>query len=436
METYSMLRFLKPKDILGLVAKYDTPFIIYDQKSIVKNINYLQTLKINDKTPIIRYSLKANTNSAIVFLLNNLNVKFDASSSYEALRAIKSGADASKILLTSQEIDENVYELIVQGVEFDACSLSQLKWYGKHFPNTDVTIRINPGLGSGLVNRLNTGGNKSSFGIWYEYIEDVINIVEKYNLNVKRIHQHTGSGHNPKIWLKTCELLLNISKHFPTAETINFGGGYRVLGGGVSRDGMDNEEKYDYQDIFIQLGQIINKYKHVLHFNIEIEPGTFIMANAGTLISKVIDIVDTGENGYTFLKLNTGINDLARPGFYGAIHPMVVISDNNSDNKRLKKYLVVGHCCIAGDTFTPYPGDVENTQEQYLQEANIGDYIAIERAGAYCSSMNMKNFNSFPEIAEYMILKNGVIKQIKYKQSIEDILHMQIIPEELKLGEL
>src|SRR6185436_10635991 len=98
-------------------------------------------------------------------------------------------------------------------------------------------------------------------------------------------------------------------------------------------------------------------------------PGTFLTANAGILITSIEDIVDTGKEGYTFLKLDTGMNDILRPGMYGSQHPMMVVT-NTSDKE---SYVAVGHNCESADMLTPAPGNPEKLQPRLLSKADIGD---------------------------------------------------------------
>src|SRR5690606_2221921 len=132
---------------------------------------------------------------------------------------------------------------------------------------------------------------------------------------------------------------------------------------------------------------------------IEIEPGTFLVANACAIVSTVQDIVDTGPEGYTFLKTDTGMTEIWRPSPYGAQHPLVVVpaDESRDDANEAADYLVVGHCCESGDILTPAPDEPEVLLPRRLQKAEIGDLLVVEAAGAYCSAMPAKNYNSFPE---------------------------------------
>jgi diaminopimelate decarboxylase len=149
------------------------------------------------------------------------------------------------------------------------------------------------------------------------------------------------------------------------------------------------------------------------------------VANAGVLLATVQDVVNTGEGGHTFLKLDAGMTEVLRPSLYGAQHPIVVHSATQKDNAT-EKYVVVGHCCESGDLFSCAPGDPETIAERTLSKAAIGDLVTIEGAGAYCSSMSTKNYNSFPEAAEVLLDSNGELHLIRKRQSLSQILENEV----------
>ena len=119
------------------------------------------------------------------------------------------------------------------------------------------------------------------------------------------------------------------------------------------------------------------------------------MANAGGLLAEVHDLVNTGQGGYHFIKLNTGMTELLRPSIYGAQHPIDVFNKKISDksNNASYDYVVVGHCCESGDILTPAPGDPELLATRSFSDVEIGDLVLIGGTGAYASAMTLKNYN-------------------------------------------
>lgn len=229
-------------------------------------------------------------------------------------------------------------------------------------------------------------------------------IAAQYNLNIKRIHTHIGSGSDPTVWQTVSLLSLDLVREFPTVHTLNLGGGYKV-----------GRMSYEYSTDLQKVGEpVIEAFRAFAaetgrEIKLEIEPGTFLVANSGALLSTVQDIVQTGETGHTFLKLDSGMTEVLRPSLYGAQHPLVI--HNNASETA--KYVVVGHCCESGDLFSCAPNDPEVLAERLLKKTEIGDVISIEGAGAYCAGMSTKNYNSFPEAAEVLIDLSGNIHLIR-----------------------
>jgi len=374
-----------------------------------------------------RYAMKANSNAYILRLFNDLGIHFDASSGYEAERALLAGIDGKKIQITAQEYPANLKDLIQQGVLFNASSCRQLERYGRDFPGSAVSIRINPGIGSGHNNRTNVGGLSSSFGIWHEWIPNVRVIAEKYGLKITKLHTHIGSGSDPETWRRVVDMSLEVVRAFPDVKTLNLGGGYKVAR-------TPAEKTTDLQII----GQSVKEafkafYKETgRKLDLEIEPGTYLVAASGILLAQVMDKVSTGKEGFTFLKVDTGMNDLTRTTLYGSVHPVKIYPAGKMEQEKKEKVVIVGHCCESGDIFTPVPGDPEGIQPLELPEAHIGDLLALGVAGAYCASMSLTNYNSFPQIPEVLITCDGKMKLLRERQTVRNMVALEC-EKELKV---
>lgn len=385
--------FLTPAKAQELVTQYGSPLYVYSRTKLVQQAQ--QALQITAPYGVsVRYAMKANSHPDILKVFRENGVIIDASSAYEVEKAIASDFKPDQILLTSQQLAANLDSLIQSGVQFNATSLRQLEEYGKVAPGTEVTVRINPGVGSGHSAKTNVGGVTSSFGIWHEYIPKVHEIAKQYNLKIHRLHTHIGSGTDPDVWQSVIKTSLDLVRQFPDVQTINLGGGFKVAR-------MDDEIGADMIKIGERLTSELQAFADQTgrQLHLEVEPGTFLVANAGILIAQVEDIVDTGKDGYSFLKLNTGLNDILRPSFYAAQHPMEIINEATD----LQEYVVVGHNCESGDLLTPAPGDPEKLQPRLLKKAKIGDIILIGGAGAYCASMSAHGYNSFPSAKELLV---------------------------------
>ena len=300
-------KFLNANIAQKVKAKYELPIYVYSEKALrTQGENALNFP--NNYGLTVRFAMKSSPNAAILQLFKRMGINFDASSGYEIERAIKAGVDPSWISLSSQEFPSNFAELYKKGIEFNACSLNQLEQFGKLFPGGKCGIRFNPGKGSGGTGKTNVGGPASSFGIWHELKDEVKKIAAKYNIQIVRIHTHIGSGSDPAIWQAVASSSLSLVEYFPQVTVLNLGGGFKV-------GRMNYEYSTDLQKVGAPIKDAFEQFytKTGRKLKLEIEPGTYLVANSGALLCTVQDIVTTGEGGYDFIKLDAGMTEVLRP---------------------------------------------------------------------------------------------------------------------------
>ena len=417
-----MAAFLNDDQVRAIRAEFGSPVYVYDQRTLEAQAEAVLNFP-NAFGLTARYAMKALPNSTVIRILTQKGLHIDASSGYEAERAMRAGVPGPHIMLTAQQIPENLKNLIEQGVIFNACSLNQLRTYGDLFPGRSLSVRINPGLGSGHSKRTNVGGPASSFGIWHEYIADVQKICKQRDLTITTMHTHIGSGSDPEVWERVALMSLKICVGFENATTLSLGGGYKVgrMPGEVSTDlqiiGQHMAEAFEMTAA--QTGRTLR---------LEVEPGTYLVANAGAIVATAIDVVDTGQDGYKFIKTDTGMTEVIRPSMYGAQHPIAVVPAEEEE-RGIDEYIVVGHCCESGDVLTPAPDDPEGLLPRLLTKANVGDAVVIGGAGAYCAGMSSKNYNSFPEAAEVLLDRGGALHLIRKRQTLDQVLENEIVPD-------
>lgn len=422
MQSIEKLKFLTPSQVRNLAKEYGTPIFVYSQAELERKCEEALAFP-NAYGLTLRYAMKANPNANILKIMRNKGIQIDASSGYEVHRALLAGFTPQEIQLTSQEEPKDLKELVEKGVYFNACSLKQLENFGKMFPGHKLSLRFNPGLGSGHTKKTDVGGTTSAFGIWHEKVKELRELIDKYNLVVEKVHTHIGSGSDPEVWKAVAHYTLEYAELFPTCTIVNLGGGFKV-------GRMIDEKSTDMQLIGAPVKELFVEFakKHNRKLHLEIEPGTFYVANSGCILTSVDDKIDTGNQGFTFLKLDTGMDANTRPSLYGSRHPMVVVpkeESSHSNPPKSKEYVVVGHCCESGDVFTQKEGGEPITRE--MAEAALGDYVVMEGSGAYCSSMSTKNYNSFPETAEVLIDLDGKSHLIRKRQSLEQIVQNEIL---------
>lgn len=413
-------RLLSPSLARQIAADFGTPVYVYDQTALERQARAALAFP-NAFGLTARFAMKALPNAAILRIFDRAGMHFDASSGYEAWRALQADIAPEKISLSTQELPADFAALWNAGITVNACSLHQLDTIGQLFPGAAIGVRFNPGKGSGGTGKTNVGGPDASFGIWHEHLSAVQEIAVRHQLRIIRIHTHIGSGSDPLVWQQVSQLSLALTRHFPEVTTLNLGGGYKVAR-------IAEEKGTDLQTVGAPIKAAFEKLAEETgrRLHLEIEPGTFLVANCGALLARVQDVVDTGAQGRRFLKLDTGMTELLRPSLYGAQHPVFLFPEN--DTGRLQNYVVVGHCCESGDLVTCAPGEPETISSRPLPEAAIGDLCLIGGAGAYCSAMSTKNYNSFPEAAEVLVDTSSRPHLIRRRQTLEQIIQNEILP--------
>lgn len=398
---------------------HGTPVYVYSEEVLLRQAQRAQAMP-NAYGLKVRYAMKANSTVSLLRCLYQAGISIDASSGHEVERALRAGIAPGDIQITAQEMPDNIGELYRAGVLVNACSLAQLEKIGRASPGAEVSVRINPGLGSGHSNRTNVGGVSSSFGIWHEYLDRIQALCRRHALTIRRAHTHIGSGTDPQVWKQVARMSLDMCRLLPDVEILSLGGGFKIARNAAETDA-------DLQAIGLSVQAAFEEFYHASGRKLiqEIEPGAFLVGNAGAIIARVTDVVDTGAKGYRFIKLDTGMNDIIRPGMYGGIHEIRTLAEADAQGEKLD-YLVVGHCCETSDILTPKPNDPDGLQAIQLHRVSKGDLLVIAGTGAYCASMSAKNYNAFPESAELMLRRDGSVQTIRRKQTLEQLVENEI----------
>ncbi len=427
------LRFLEEAQIEAIRERFGTPVFVYDQRTL--EVAADRVVAFPSPCHLLgRFAMKSLPNAAILRIFDARGLHIDASSGFEAERALLAGIPPAHIQITAQELPQDLKGLVQRGVLFNACSLEQLRHYGLLFPGTDLSIRVNPGAGSGHNNRTNTGGMASSFGIWHEKLDEAFALAREFDLRLSGLHTHIGSGGDPEAWKRCAGLILGIAERFPDLCRLSLGGGFKVAR-------VEGETDANLEEIGQAVSPLIADFltrrsANSDDFQLEIEPGSYLVVNAGAILSEIVDIVDTGSDGYSFLKIDSGMTELLRPAMYGAQHPLYVVAHGSGRDGEASRdcaeteYVVAGHCCESSDIWTPAPGDPETLAPRTMARAAIGDTLVIEGTGAYAAGMSAKNYNSFPEAAEVLIDTTGEPQLIRRRQTLDQSIQNEVpIPD-------
>ena len=408
----------RPSDavVRDVAARFGTPAYVYDEATLTGLARLVTTFPAPFGL-VPRFAVKANPSRAVLRIFDAAGLAFDASTVWEARRVVAAGIAASKVQLTAQFLADDFADLVRAGARVTACSVAQLDRFGRAFPGGDVGVRINPGRGSGGNNRTNVAGPGASFGIWHEHLLAARDTAARHELRIRWAHHHVGSGGDPVKWAHIAETTLKLVDALPDVDTVNLGGGFkvaRVEGEGQSDLGQAARESSSLLEAFAK------RTKRKLR--LEIEPGTFLTANAGAIVARVVDVVDTGAKGHVFVKLDAGMAEILRPSLYGAQHPISFLAADGAALGAARPLLVVGPCCESGDLLTPAPANPEGLGERVLPVPRIGDLAVVGGAGAYCASMAAKNYNSIPAAPEVLRKPDGTFALVRRRQTLEDVL--------------
>jgi len=399
-----------------LAARFGTPLYVYDGAIIERRIDDLRAFDV------IRYAQKACSNIAILDFVRRRGVAIDAVSAGEILRALAAGflptGDPPGIVYTADIFDHESLELVLKHhIHVNCGSPDMLVQLGQVAPGRNITLRINPGFGHGHSRKTNTGGEQSKHGIWHEQIDDCLILADRYGLVITGIHMHIGSGTDIEHLAKVCGSLEQAAIRVGrTVTSISAGGGLPI-------PYRNNESLVDLGEYFRLWDTVRGRLRHEFGHpvSLEIEPGRYLSAEAGYLISEIRAVKHMGNN--VFYLLDAGFNSLARPILYGAYHPMSICVHANSD--RQQEVVVGGPLCESGDIFTQEEGGI--VCRRNLPVAAVGDYLIIEKAGAYGSVM-ASNYNSKPLPAEVLIY-GGQAHRIRARQSLQDVMRGESIPD-------
>ncbi|MFM0080366.1 diaminopimelate decarboxylase [Paraburkholderia sediminicola] len=407
-----------PPQLVELAHQYGTPLWVYDADVIRQRIAELRSFDV------IRYAQKACSNVRILKLMRDEGAMVDAVSLGEIARSLAAGftpdGDPEGVVFTADLVDHATLATVIEHrITVNAGSLDMLERIGQHAPHGHrVWLRINPGFGHGHSNKTNTGGEHSKHGIWLDDVPLAIAMVRRYGLKLVGLHMHIGSGVDYTHLSRVCDAMVEAVQGLGhDIEAIS-------AGGGLSVPYSEGEPRIDVEHYFCLWDAARRKIEaHLGHrVRLEIEPGRFLVAEAGVLVAEVHAL--SRRPNRQFALVDAGFNDLVRPSFYGSHHEMTVVKGNGMLSEApCGSFAVAGPLCEAGDVFTQEAGGVVTSRSMRTPE--VGDFIVFHDAGAYGASMS-SNYNSRPLAAE-VLLENGTPRLIRRRQTIEELIALETL---------
>jgi diaminopimelate decarboxylase len=421
-----------PARLVEAAALVGTPYYLYDEVAILAES--ARVLAMPHAFGLhVSYAMKANPSRALLQLVTRAGLGIDASSLNEARRAHLAGVPLDHILLTTQEVPQGeeraeLERLMAAGLRYNACSLLQLERIADFAAarRMPITLRVNPGVGSGESATRNTGDKYSSFGIHPEDHARAAAFARERGVRIAGVHVHIGSGGDPESWRANIDRMLDITeRHFPDATFIDLGGGFKVAR-------MPDERAADVAALGAYARDRFREFaaRTGRQLQMAVEPGTFLVANSGYLVTRVVDRKSSGPDGFDFVLCDGGMESSTRPLLYGSRHPFFVVSASGalrssefagaSPGEALAPRVVVGRCCESGDSQTL--DEHGHIAPRPMADPAVGDLLVVGGAGAYVAAMTLIGYNSHPQAPEVLLRSNGRLQVIRQRQTLAELV--------------
>lgn len=398
--------------VRSLAQKYGTPLYVYSYHTLIDHYIKLKTAfkKID---PLICYSVKANSNLGILKALVDKGAGLDIVSGGELFRAIKAGCPAKRIVYASVgKTDHEIEEAIKLGILFfnveSLPELENIQRIARRLNKvTNVALRINPDVEPKTHKFITTGKITNKFGIDFRSAHQILLTAGGFShIRINGLHLHIGSQiTTAEPFVAAIGKIVKFIASLPDTELeyLNIGGGLGIV--------YDHETPQTADKFAKKVLPLLDKSG----LKIILEPGRFIVGNAGILIAKVLYIKSTPKK--KFVIVDAGMNDLIRPALYSAYHNILPLRAAKQGLRATEKVDVVGPICESGDFFA---------KERLLPKVKEGDYLAIMGAGAYGFSMS-SNYNSRTRAEEIMVVKDQAFV-IRKREAREDLIRNESIP--------
>ncbi len=401
--------YIEGTSLYDLVKVCQTPFYVYSQQKIINQVNKTKEILGNN----IFYSIKSNSNQAILKLMNSLDIGADVVSVGELKRALEAGFDPKKIIFEGVGKSEQdlLYAMHKNIRLINTESLEEIKLLdnlaNEKNKNVDIGVRLNPDVDGETLSKISTGKKTDKFGIEFENLDKIIKLVKSCkNLNLIGISCHIGSQ------ISKIEAYRNTFSQMKMAANKFIESGINIkhvdLGGGFHVKYEESDPDFNIEMVKEELDNCFTQTNYELSF----EPGRYLIADAGVIVTSIVTIKNNG--GINYLIVDAGMNTLIRPAMYGAHHEILAIDVKSEE---IMDYAIAGPICESSDVF------LKNIK---LAKQKIGNLLVIKNTGAYGKVMS-SNYNSRPLPSEILI-NNDNYAIIYSPEKIEKIIEADIIP--------
>ena len=415
-------------DLARVAGKFGTPTYVYSAETILDHYTRLDAA-LAPLDHLICYAVKANSNRAILKLLADAGAGFDIVSGGELFRVLAAGPAGVGAKCTFAGVgksrEEIEYALEQRVYSFNVESEAELEHIdrvaGSKKMRAPIALRVNPDVDPHTHEYISTGSRENKFGIGLDQVPAVYaRAAEMRNIDIVGVQTHIGSQIT-----EAAPFASAIKKVAPVARELKskYGIKFFSVGGGmgiVYRRALESGSGKWWHD---QEGEpsafSVRDYAHAivpplrdLDTRILVEPGRFLVGNAGVLLTRVLYIKKSAAKKFAIV--DAGMNDLIRPALYQSYHEIVPVKEAKSESK----IDIVGPVCESGDFFA---------FDREMPELREGDLIAIMSAGAYGFVM-ASNYNSRPLPAEVLV-RGDKVALIRERQTWQDLVDREVYPQ-------
>ena len=413
---------------LAEVARlYGTPTYVYSASTMADNYNRLAG-SLEGLDFQICFANKANSNLAVLRHFANLGSAFDFASGGELRRVLAAGADVKRSVFAGVGKTEAEIKLALESGIFSfhvesEPELSRINHVaGQLGVKAPIAIRVNPDVDAHTHAKISTGKSEHKFGIPLEFAAAAYEAAAKYpHIMLRGVQMHIGSQIT-----EAGPIAEAVEKVGPFAEELKakYGITYFSIGGGIGivyRDALASGQAswWEAQPEGKRpltpetYGAVLTPLLRPLGLKIVLEPGRFLVGNAGVLLTRV-EYLKRGH-GKNFLVVDAAMNDLVRPAMYDAYHEIVPLHRDTTRRALLAD--VVGPVCESSDCFA---------RDRSLQEVGEGEYLALMSAGAYGFAMASR-YNARPLPAEVLV-KGSAFEQVGARETFDEMIAGERIP--------
>ncbi|WP_281244047.1 bifunctional aspartate kinase/diaminopimelate decarboxylase [Rhodanobacter glycinis] len=346
------------------IAAEATPRYVYHLPTVCRQARALKSLGAVDR---VHYAVKANTHPAILRALVDEGFAFECVSPGELDAVTAVVPESVPLLFTPNFASRGDFERgLATRATITLDALHPIEHWGELFRGREISLRVDLGRGLGHHEKVRTGGSGSKFGLPIEQLDSFLRHADAHGVIVRGLHAHLGSGVlDANHWGEVYGQLASLAERIGSIAFLNIGGGLGV----PSHPG---ESSLDIGELDAVLRQVKAAYPH---YQLWMEPGRYLVADAGVLLTHVTQT--KGKGSWRYLGVDTGMNSLIRPALYDAWHEIANLT--RLDEPATALFQVVGPICESGDVLG---------SDRRLPEPQEGDVILVAQAGAYGKVMS------------------------------------------------